>query len=134
MASGSTNFYRLCERQWREAIHTIVTMKGIVREPLINLESRHCERREAIHCINGINILWIAAFPPPASLHLQSRLKAALLAMTKLCKGSLVLCRLLTLLFMACFLLHYFAVAKIAGIGATHIMLTGFALRDDNEN
>jgi len=94
MASGSTNFYRLCERQWREAIqyfccltvagspriilgyldcecnetsggseaiHAIVTMKGIVREPLINLESRHCERREAIHCINEINILWIAA-------------------------------------------------------------------------
>jgi len=54
--------------------------------------------------------------------------------MTKLCKGSLVLCRLLTLLFLDCFLLHYFAVAKIAGIGATHIMLTGFALRDDNEN
>jgi len=44
-----------------EAIHTIVTMKGIVKEPLINLESRHCERREAIHCINEITILWITA-------------------------------------------------------------------------
>jgi len=60
-----------------------------IREPLINLESRYCERREAIYCINEINILWIAAFPPPASLHLQSRLKAALLAMNcALCQAN----------------------------------------------